>query len=380
MDEADPVISVAHWDRAGAGRLMLGKKPVNSPARPIKGPHRERRDTAMAIKSSDFARSTVHATAAEGVEALNDKNFSDFTSFRNAMCARHLDWELEAANPGEYQARMRAHDHYGVVFTDLRFEKMRGYRSDNQIVNSRDAFYVLLFFLEGGEYISQDEGVTLTRSGDIFLWDTSRPLSFESIEVTRCLSTFFPTWMVNQIAPHLQNLSGRRLSGDDELGAILGNHISVIHDTIDSAPENARPNLLRATLHLAGACFQPASGHSQTTLYQKKLVARIEKHIRENLLDVDFGAEACAEAFWISSRYMRRIMKNAGTSFTAFVTEERLSRATEALVNPLLADESITQIAYRFGFCDSAYFSRLFTKRHGKNPRDFRASHIAGPH
>jgi len=56
--------------------------------------------------------------------------------------------------------------------------------------------------------------------------------------------------------------------------------------------------------------------------------------------------------------------------------ERRLQRTSAELSNPDEAHHSISEIAYRNGFSDSAHFSRAFRHRFGLSPREFRQQEI----
>lgn len=52
----------------------------------------------------------------------------------------------------------------------------------------------------------------------------------------------------------------------------------------------------------------------------------------------------------------------------------RLERCAENLRDPALGDLNLTQIAYRWGFNDSAHFSRVFKEEFGQTPSDYRTA------
>ena len=53
----------------------------------------------------------------------------------------------------------------------------------------------------------------------------------------------------------------------------------------------------------------------------------------------------------------------------------RLDRASDMLSDPRAAGLPVTEIAFRNGFLDAGYFTRLFRKRFGITPREWRAGH-----
>jgi AraC-like DNA-binding protein len=75
----------------------------------------------------------------------------------------------------------------------------------------------------------------------------------------------------------------------------------------------------------------------------------------------------------VTPRYVQMLFEDEGTTFTEFVLDARLDRAHRMLVDPRLADRSISAIAFDAGFGDLSYFNRTFRRRFGRTPSDIRA-------
>ena len=74
----------------------------------------------------------------------------------------------------------------------------------------------------------------------------------------------------------------------------------------------------------------------------------------------------------VSARYVQRIFEESGTTFTQYLTEQRLAAAHGALRRPSTAVLPISTIAYDCGFSDVSHFNRLFRQRYGCRPSDVR--------
>lgn len=120
---------------------------------------------------------------------------------------------------------------------------------------------------------------------------------------------------------------------------------------------------------------QPAvdSGGSAT---QAAILYRVYQAIERKLGDPDLAPAKVADAEGISERYLQKLFEGTGNSFTHYIRERRLQRTWADLSNPAEAHHSISEIAYRSGFNDSAYFSRAFRNRFGLSPREFRQHEI----
>ena len=112
------------------------------------------------------------------------------------------------------------------------------------------------------------------------------------------------------------------------------------------------------------------------TATRAAILHRLCQTIERRLDDPDLTPARVAEAEGISERYLQKLFEGSGSSFTHYVRERRLQRASAELSNPAEAHHSISEIAYRNGFNDSAHFSRAFRHRFGLSPREFRQQEL----
>ena len=108
------------------------------------------------------------------------------------------------------------------------------------------------------------------------------------------------------------------------------------------------------------------------TASRAALVHRICQTIEGRLDESDLSPARVAQLEGISERYLQNLIEDTGASFTHYVRELRLLRARRDLAEPALARQAVSEIAYRYGFKDAAYFSRAFSERFGTSPRAFR--------
>jgi acetamidase/formamidase/AraC-like DNA-binding protein len=147
--------------------------------------------------------------------------------------------------------------------------------------------------------------------------------------------------------------------------------LETLSDLEWSAVSQSLIDLLPPLVHHAQpAVDSPASATQAAILY------RIYQTIERKLSDADLAPARIADAEGISERYLQKLFESSGDNFTHYVRERRLQRTWADLSNPAEAHHSISEIAYRSGFNDSAYFSRAFRHRFGLSPREFRQQEI----
>ena len=104
---------------------------------------------------------------------------------------------------------------------------------------------------------------------------------------------------------------------------------------------------------------------------RRDALARVIRHIRENLTG-RLSLEDAAAAAFLSPNYLAHLIKKeTGRTFVEIATERRMDRARELLVN---TDMRVSGIAQAAGFADEAYFSRRFRQANGESPLRFRAA------
>ncbi|MGC2774803.1 MAG: acetamidase/formamidase family protein [Bradyrhizobium sp.] len=130
-------------------------------------------------------------------------------------------------------------------------------------------------------------------------------------------------------------------------------------------------SLVDLLLTLAHQQAAPASD-SGSSATQAAILHRICQTIERRLEDAELTPASVAQTEGISERYLQKLFESAGDNFSHYVRERRLQRAWTDLSNPAETNHSISEIAYRYGFADSAHFSRSFRTRFGLSPREFR--------
>ena len=113
-----------------------------------------------------------------------------------------------------------------------------------------------------------------------------------------------------------------------------------------------------------------------STATRAAILHRLCQTIERKLDDPDLTPARVAAIEGISERYMQKLFEGSGSSFTHYLRERRLQRTSAELSNPAEVHHSISEIAYRNGFSDSAHFSRAFRHRFGLSPREFRQQEI----
>jgi AraC-like DNA-binding protein len=108
------------------------------------------------------------------------------------------------------------------------------------------------------------------------------------------------------------------------------------------------------------------------------LFARIDHFIESHLAEPTLNPAEIASAVGVSVRHLHRLFVAKGCTVAEWVRERRLKHCRTDLSDPRFGEKNITEIAFYWGFSDSAHFSRCFKKEFGICPRVFRSTAWSG--
>ena len=136
--------------------------------------------------------------------------------------------------------------------------------------------------------------------------------------------------------------------------------------------------LQSAFISLLGSAFEQEDDERDDCggLQGSNLRSYVQKVIDESLTQPGLSPVGLATRLNISVRHLYRLFEEQDDSVCRYIQRARLKRSADDLTNPFLRSESITSIAYKWGFTDSAHFSRSFKKQFEVSPKDFRAGRL----
>ena len=108
--------------------------------------------------------------------------------------------------------------------------------------------------------------------------------------------------------------------------------------------------------------------------YDKELVEKIVKHIKENIGDTTLSVESIAQEMGLSrSALFKKIKTLTGLAPIELIKNIRIQQAV-ALIEE--GKQNLTQIAYTTGFNDSHYFSKCFKQMYGMTPSEYKRNYF----
>ena len=236
---------------------------------------------------------------------------------------------------------------------------------------SENASYVVITQLKGTQTYSQRHAVTVLKPRDTTIIHSAIPWSSDSPEDCARLYVRVPAWLMQERLKSRRLPVGQRIRGDVRLGRALFSLATSLYDQGLGEPDDEPTSEFEAFFHILAGCLGVPLPDSPPEM--RDLAFRIDSFINSHLDDPALGPLQIAAAVQISVRHLHRLFARNARTVSDCIRERRLLACRKDLSDPRLHGQSITDIAFSWGFSDSAHFSRSFRKSFGVSPREFRS-------
>jgi AraC-like DNA-binding protein len=224
--------------------------------------------------------------------------------------------------------------------------------------------------IAGARRYRQNGAEVLLKPGDSTVIDSGRPWS--SSCGTDCVRLYLrvPRWMMENRLRTVEIPIAQRICGSAGMEATLARLSQSLYEEAEWMKEQESAAVLDAYFEILAACIggSQVNGHSFLEL-RGRIYQFVDAHISEPTL----GPVEIATALGISVRHLHRLCSVAGKTLGEYIRARRLEQCRDDLANPHVREKTITEIAFCWGFSDSAHFSHCFRKQFGISPRAFRA-------
>lgn len=287
-------------------------------------------------------------------------------------------WKIDqdASDVGDIVVGSRTFDE--ILFTRMQFELVHGVRDTEPRDHDPMPFYSLTFAPSRAiDLVCNGQSLTLTPS-QMFFWSSEDRVSLRIDRMSFFNNILFPKKVIDERVPKLRT-TGNLFDKADPTVALTQSYFLALSQSaseidningeyIESASVSMLLNMLYATNALGKAA-------SMDEVLMSAAQAFIEKHLKSP----DLTPIAVANHLGISLRKLQYLFNNASQSVMAYIRQQRLMNARDDLMNPVLADRlTVTDIAYRWAFSDSAQFCHAFKRAFGQSPNDFRKNAARG--
>ncbi|WP_203337536.1 helix-turn-helix domain-containing protein [Nocardioides limicola] len=281
------------------------------------------------------------------------------------MAELHLAWSLSFPTD-RFGAQVRYRKLDGATITDFRGGGFTGQRvpaeaSDGEMIG-------ISVNLAGRVLCRHSDTDIMLEPHQILLWHGDLARSFEAVDPHHELTVLVPRSRVPQrlaeAAEHTR--SAVHAASGCGLAAIAAEQLRAIGRELDNLSEAAMAIATQSFLDTLDSALSPVVERPSPNK-RSALLRRIRQHVEHNLDDPGLCANSIAAAHGIAVRTLHLVFADSGTTVARLIRERRLRAAYRDLARAG-HHATVTEVAYRWGFSDSAHFSRLFKKEYGITP------------
>lgn len=267
----------------------------------------------------------------------------------------------------------------GLRLTRFRSSPLAFWKWPADVVNLDNRACVVITQLSGVRTYLQNGISVVLKPGDSTIIDSGRPWC--STCTTDCTRLYLrvPRWMMENRLRQCDIPIARRICGSTGLGATLFRLSQSLYEEAEHFSEQEGTAALDGYFGILGGCIggealaPTNAGLQHSARHSYELRGRIQQFIDAHLSEPTLDPAEIASALSISVRHLHRLFAGTGNTVGDYVRSRRLEECRNDLANPRLQDRTITDIAFCWGFSDSAHFSHSFTREFGISPRTFRA-------
>jgi AraC-like DNA-binding protein len=235
-------------------------------------------------------------------------------------------------------------------------------------IAANDPDLIGLLYMRRGTIGLEFEGQPVVlHPGELVMWDTARRGGFTTFGRVDNQTLVVPRERLALEAPGYEAMFGRPFRSDHPAARLMGSFLGSLAPVVSSLDVAARDAVADAALDIARAVVTTRDDPQPRQQTAARLTA-VRLYIDANLGDPSLSPATIAEANAISLRTLHRLFESTHDSVSAVIRERRLSRCHADLLRG--RDESVTTIAYRWGFRNMSFFSRLFHERYGVSARE----------
>jgi len=232
---------------------------------------------------------------------------------------------------------------------------------------------IVITQLDGVRRYSQAGEAAVLSKGDTTLIDSGLPWSSDCAGDCARLYLRVPQLLIESLIGDVKIPHATRIPGAEGLGTTLFHLATSLYQQAGALTPDEGAAGMEAYLKILSACLgAPRKAHGRDRPGKEPL-ARVLQYINHHLTEGTLCPTEIASAVGISVRHLHRLFARRGSSVTDWIRVQRLEHCWKDLCDPRSREKSITEIAFFWGFNDSAHFSHSFKKHFGICARGYRS-------
>jgi AraC-like DNA-binding protein len=249
-----------------------------------------------------------------------------------------------------------------------------------RLIRQSDMGLISLMFQFGGEVcIEQSDRQLVLNANQWCLYDGSRPYSMLIRSPADQVAVHVPRKALMKGGVDTSQLLLRAFSIETGIGHVLSQSVQSTVASLDTLERHSESALGEFLVELARLAVAENTGEIHLRSSRDIMVQRIKAYVRNNIADENLSIDKIASALRCTKRYLHKVFQHEDVHLNRYIWSLRLEHCGQDLANPRMLTRSITDIAFSWGFSNSAHFSRAFKDHFGMPPRAYREMHAVPP-
>jgi AraC-like DNA-binding protein len=294
--------------------------------------------------------------------------------WRQALSETFVPMTVAAVNGDRFGGFMRSAWLGRLMVAEVASTAQDIHRTSREISRTDAAYLQIGMVCRGAARVAQDGREAALGAGDFTVFETTRPFRWTFGGDWAVGAFTLPRGSVGLSEAESRLLTARRLDGQAGITGVVSRFLRDLATNADSLSGAQSERVLADVTDLVVTLLGDGADGSEVvrTSLQRSLMLRIKDYIECRLADPTLGPAEIAAAVNISTRYLHRLFAGEHRSVSHYIRGLRLERCRRDLLDPRLADRSISAIAFGWGFGDLSGFNRAFRATFGATPREVR--------
>lgn len=279
-----------------------------------------------------------------------------------------------SGNRDDFRGTLKKFEMLGLKYISVETNARGLFRGVDPTGSDRD-HYCLVYQGRGRSVVRQARRMAVLDPGDMAVLSPYESCEFVNKGVIRQLSFQVNQQALKEALGSDGDLLCHAIRNESALGSLLSATLLQVHTRSSELTQlqGSGASLATAIISLTAA----ALGNDDDTAKARQgddLISTVSviRYIDTNLRSTSLSPANIARALGCSARHIHRAFEGTGTTAASYIREQRLSACADELRDPQYAHDSISDVAFRWGFSDISHFSRSFRSQFDMSPRAYR--------
>ena len=227
--------------------------------------------------------------------------------------------------------------------------------------------YLAVVLLSGTYSLEQNSREVFLQPGDITIYDATRPHRIHSSTGFSKLLISIPRKIMRDRIAGIEHCTALAVSGKTGVGAVTTHFIQSAANQVEQLVSHEFSALSEQSLNLLTLALTSVRPQNFTLSRSRSLSLQLVKDfVKRYLTDPLLNTTMIAAGTRLSPRYINDLFQDENTSLMRYVWALRMEKCYQDILN--MPHQSVSTIAFKWGFNDMSHFSRAFKRQFGLCP------------